>query len=201
MGNAIILSSTSTGPRHERQAGSGRCPRPLPDHSRRARHRSGCSRGSRRCWPRRGLLQYRNKAADSQLRREQALALLPLCRAHGVAADHQRRLATGAARSAPTARTWANTTGDLAEARAALGCKRDHRRLLLRRSRSRRTRRGRAAPTTSPSAPSSPRDQAAGPPGAAWTCCATRRRLGLPTVAIGGITPDNAGPSSRRAPT
>lgn len=34
--------------------------------------------------PHAALLQYRNKDADAALRREQALALLPLCRAHGV---------------------------------------------------------------------------------------------------------------------
>lgn len=66
------------------------------------------------------LLQYRNKLATHALRREQAAALLPLCRARGVALivnDDWRLAADLGADGAHVG----GGDGDLREARAALG--------------------------------------------------------------------------------
>ena len=66
------------------------------------------------------LLQYRNKAADAALRREQAAMLLPLCRAAGVPLlvnDDWRLAAELGAEGAHLG----EDDGDIAQARAALG--------------------------------------------------------------------------------
>jgi thiamine-phosphate pyrophosphorylase len=137
------------------------------------------------------ILQLRNKGASSTLRRQQALALLELCGAYRVplVINDDWRLAAeiGAAGA-----HLGELDGELAEARLALGptailgasCYADL---------------GRAEQAT-----------AAGASYLAFGACfdsgskpLARRaplsifrdaaRLGLPTVAIGGITPDNAG--------
>jgi thiamine-phosphate pyrophosphorylase len=136
------------------------------------------------------LLQYRNKTADAALRRRQAQALLPLCDAHGVGLvinDDWRLAADMGAAGAHLG----ETDGDLAEARRVLGhdaligasC---YDRLELAVA-------ARAAGAnylafgaffdsgTKPMARRAP-----------LALLGQARALGLPTVAIGGITPDNA---------
>lgn len=137
------------------------------------------------------MLQLRNKRADPGLRREQAIALLPLCRAHRVPLlindDWRLAVEIGAAGA-----HLGELDGELGEARAAMGtaailgasCYGDL---------------GRAE-----------RAKAAGASYLAFGACfhsgtkplartaplsllRDAARLGLPTVAIGGITPDNAG--------
>lgn len=139
------------------------------------------------CW-----LQYRNKTADDALRREQAAALLPLCRAHGVALIINDDAALALAIGADGAHLGEDD-GGIAAARALLGpdailgasCYDD--------------------PTLAE------RAVAAGASYVAFGAFfpsrskATTRRahpdllrqsaaLGVPRVAIGGLTPDNAGP-------
>ncbi len=137
------------------------------------------------------MLQLRNKGADSGLRREQALALLPLCRAHRVPLlindDWRLALETGAAGA-----HLGELDGELAEARAALGAD-----AIL-------------GASCYADLDRAERAKAAGASYLAFGACfdsgskpLARRaplslfrdaaRLGLPTVAIGGITPDNAG--------
>lgn len=135
-------------------------------------------------------LQYRNKSADPALRRAQALALLPLCSAAGVPllVNDDWRLAAdiGAAGA-----HLGEHDGELAQARRALGAD-----ALLGAScydsleLARRARDAGAshvafgaffASTTKPGARAAP-----------LGLLAQARGLGLPTVAIGGITPDNA---------
>lgn len=136
------------------------------------------------------MLQLRSKRADAALRREQALALLPLCRAHKVPLiiNDDWRLARdiGAAGAHLGAQD-----GDLGEARAALGavailgasCYGD----VGRADRARVAGASYLAfgaffdSGTKPLAQRAP-----------LTLLREAARLGLPTVAIGGITPDNA---------
>lgn len=138
------------------------------------------------------LLQYRNKTADDRLRRAQVESLLPLCRARGVPLIVNDD-ALLAARAGADGAHLGGEDGDLAHARALLGdaailgasCYDDP---------ARATRAAAAGAdylafgafhpsTTKPNArratPALLRDTAS---------------LGLPRVAIGGITPDNAGP-------
>ncbi len=135
-------------------------------------------------------LQYRNKAADAALRREQARALLPLCRARGVPLIVNDDAALAADIGADGAHLGEDD-GDIAAARALLG--------------------GDAILGVScyDSLERAQRAAAAGADYVAFgaffpsrTKAATRRAapdllrdsaaLGLPRVAIGGITPDNA---------
>jgi thiamine-phosphate pyrophosphorylase len=137
------------------------------------------------------LVQYRNKSADAALRRQQAAALLALCRANGVPlivnddvelaielgadgvhlgrgdaglAGVRRRLAAGKL-------VGASCYDDLDAALAAVEQCADYVAF------------GAAFPTAiKPGAP--------GAPLALYT--AARARLGVPIVAIGGITPQNA---------
>ena len=67
-----------------------------------------------------GLVQYRNKTAGAALRREQALALLGLCRQHGVPLVINDELALALDIGADGAHLG-REDGDLAAARAALG--------------------------------------------------------------------------------
>jgi thiamine-phosphate pyrophosphorylase len=136
------------------------------------------------------MLQLRNKLADATRLREQALALLPLCRANKVPLiinDDWRLAADIGAAGAHLGRD----DGELVAARAALGevgilgasCYGDI-------ARGERAKQDRAnylafgaffASGTKPLAQLVP-----------LSVLQDARQLGLPTVAIGGITPDNA---------
>ena len=150
-----------------------------------------CARVAAALLPGVALLQYRNKAADAGLRREQARALLPLARERGVPLvindDWQLAAELGAAGA-----HLGRDDGVLASARAALGpqailgasC---YDRLDLAAS----ARDAGAsylafgamfASTTKPGAPPAP-----------LSVLGAARGLGLPTVAIGGLRPENAG--------
>jgi thiamine-phosphate pyrophosphorylase len=135
-------------------------------------------------------LQYRNKSADAALRRAQALALLPVCAAAGVpllvnddwrlAADigaagahlgeHDGELGQARRALGPTALLGASCYDSIALARRARDAGASHVAF------------GAFFPsTTKPGARHAP-----------LALLAEARGLGLPTVAIGGITPDNA---------
>lgn len=136
------------------------------------------------------LLQYRNKRADGQARRQQALALQPHCRRLGVPliinddwrlaaeigadgahlgySDGDLRLAR--ATLSPDAILGASCYGDLARAEAAAAAGADY--LAF------------GAMFVSSSKPAAPV--------AGLDVLREAARFGLPRVAIGGITPDNA---------
>lgn len=135
-------------------------------------------------------LQYRNKTADAALRRIQALALQPLCRARGVPLivnDDWRLAAEIGAEGAHLG----EDDGELPAARAALGADR-----VLGASCYGELDRARAAVAAGASYvafgaffPSNTK------PGARRADPALLREsavLGVPRVAIGGITPENA---------
>lgn len=139
------------------------------------------------CW-----LQYRNKTADALLRKTQAGALLPLCRAYGVPLIVNDDWRLAAALGADGAHLGEDD-GELAAARAALGDD-----ALLGASCYDSLPRARAAIA-----------QGAGyvafgaffpsgtKPGARRAHAGLLREaagLGVPVVAIGGITPDNGRP-------
>lgn len=136
------------------------------------------------------LLQYRNKRADAALRRQQALALLPLCAAHGVGLvinDDWRLAADIGAAGAHLG----ESDGDLVEARRLLGhaaligasCY-DRIDLALRARTEGANYLALGAFFDSGTKPAARR--------APLSLLGQARSLGLPTVAIGGITPDNA---------
>lgn len=136
------------------------------------------------------LLQYRNKTADDALRREQAGVLLPLCRAAGVPLvvnDDWRLAADIGADGAHLG----EDDGALREARAALGAA-----AILGASCYDDLARAEAAAASGASylafgaffpSPTKPNARHANP-----RLLADSARFGLPRVAIGGITPDNA---------
>jgi thiamine-phosphate pyrophosphorylase len=136
------------------------------------------------------LLQYRNKAADGALRREQAAALLPLCREAGVPLlvnDDWRLAADIGADGAHLG----ETDGALREARRALGDA-----AILGASCYDDLTRAESAAAAGASylafgaffpSPTKPNARRAMP-----ELLADSARFGLPRVAIGGITPDNA---------
>lgn len=135
-------------------------------------------------------LQYRNKGADAHLRERQALALLPICRRHGVPliVNDDWRLA---ARIGADGAHLGEDDGQLAAARAALG-----EQALLGASCYDRLDLARAAAATGASyvafgaffvSSTKPQARRAAP-----GLLAQSAILGLPRVAIGGITPDNA---------
>ena len=137
------------------------------------------------------VLQYRNKAADATLRREQALALRPLCTTAGVPLiinDHlELALECGAA-----GLHLGGGDGDIAAARARLG---PHR--LLGASCYDRIELAESAVAAGADHvafgsffPSTVKPGAVRPPSALIT--RARQRLQVPVVAIGGITPQNA---------
>lgn len=136
------------------------------------------------------LLQYRNKAADAALRRRQAAALLLLCRERGVplVINDDWRLA---AELGADGAHLGESDGALSEARAAMGPS-----AILGASCYDQPERARQAHDagasylafgavfasgTKPMAQRAPLD-----------LLMQARHLGLPTVAIGGISPDNA---------
>ncbi len=137
-------------------------------------------------------LQYRNKRADAALRREQALALQPLCRAAGVPLiinDDWRLAADIGADGAHLG----EDDGEIAAARAALGPD-----ALL--GASCYNLAGLATSAVSAGAgyvafgaffpsPTKPNARRAAP-----DLLRDAAALGVPRVAIGGITPDNARP-------
>lgn len=137
-------------------------------------------------------LQYRNKQAGADLRRQQALALQPLCRAHGVPliVNDDWRLA---AEIGADGAHLGEDDGDLARARQALGAQ-----ALLGAScyddpalAAGAVRAGASyvafgafySSSTKPAARHAPLD-----------LLLQTAHLGVPRVAIGGITPDNARP-------
>jgi thiamine-phosphate pyrophosphorylase len=135
------------------------------------------------------LLQYRNKGADAALRREQAGALLPICRAAGVPLlinDDWRLAADLGAEGAHLG----EDDGEIAHARAALGAE-----ALLGASCYNEIVRAEAAATAGASYlafgaffPSGTKPLARrADPG----LLRASAHFGLPRVAIGGITPDN----------
>lgn len=135
-------------------------------------------------------LQYRNKAADPHLRREQALALLPICRRHGVPliVNDDWRLA---AQIGADGAHLGEDDGELAAARAAMGD-----RALIGASCYDRFDLARTAAATGASyiafgaffaSPTKPNARRATP-----ELLQQSAILRLPRVAIGGITPDNA---------
>ena len=136
------------------------------------------------------LLQYRNKAAGHALRREQAAALLPLCREAGVPLVVNDDWPLAADIGADGAHLGEDD-GALREARAALG-----EAAILGASCYDDIARAEAAAAAGASylafgaffpSPTKPGARRAGP-----HLLAASARLGLPRVAIGGITPDNA---------
>ena len=136
------------------------------------------------CW-----LQYRNKTADDRLRREQASALLPLCRAAGVPLIVNDDWRLAAAIGADGAHLGEDD-GELGEARAALGSD-----TLLGASCYDSLERARDAVTRGANyvafgaffpSPTKPHARRACP-----TLLQASAALGVPRVAIGGITPDN----------
>ena len=145
------------------------------------------------------MLQYRDKTRRSpRAACDEARALAALCARHRRAADRQRRRR---ARGRGRRRRRASGRGRRAtsrSARARLGPRRDHRRVVLRLARARARSSPRPARTISRSARSFPRRPSR-------TRAARRRQLlrdaqalGVPLVAIGGITPDNARGADRR---
>lgn len=137
------------------------------------------------------LVQYRNKAADGSLRREQSLALLDLCRGHGVPLVINDDLPLAMAIGADGVHLGGED-GDLAAARAALGPAR-----LLGVSCYDDMKRAREAKHigadyiafgsffASPTKPGAVRAPLNLP-------AAAKAELGLPVCAIGGITLQNA---------
>ena len=135
-------------------------------------------------------LQYRNKAASPALRREQATALLPLCRAHGVPLIVNDDWALAAEIGADGAHLGA-TDGELARARARLGAGRilgascyDDPALATAAARA-----GADYVAFGAFFPSSTKPGARRAP---LALLHDRPAGALPVVAIGGITPDNA---------
>jgi len=136
------------------------------------------------------LLQYRNKSADRSLRLEQASALLALCHAHdvpfivnddaGIAHDigadgvhlgeHDDHIELARAQSGSVAIIGSSCYDDLQRAEAAAASGADY--LAF------------GAFFDSPTKPNARR--------ASLQLLQQAQRLGLPLVAIGGITPDNA---------
>lgn len=137
------------------------------------------------------LLQYRNKAADAALRREQAAALLPLCRDAGVPLLVNDDWALAADLGADGAHLGEDD-GELAQARATLGA-----RAILGASCYNEITRAEAAAAAGASYlafgafhPSGTKPLARRADPALLQASA---RFSLPRVAIGGITPDNGG--------
>jgi thiamine-phosphate pyrophosphorylase len=136
------------------------------------------------------LLQYRNKAAGAALRREQVAMLRPLCRAAGVPllVNDDWRLA---AELGADGAHLGEHDGEIAEARAALGPE-----ILLGASCYNQAELARRAAAAGASYlafgaffPSGTKPLARR---ADFSLLADSASLGLPRVAIGGVTPDNA---------
>ncbi|WP_043689192.1 thiamine phosphate synthase [Luteimonas huabeiensis] len=140
--------------------------------------------------PHAALLQYRNKRADRGLQSQQVRMLLPLCRAHGIPLlvnDDWRLAADCGADGAHLG----EDDGDLREARAALGAS-----AILGASCYDRLERAEAAVAAGASYVAFgalfPSQTKPGARRATPELLREAARLGVPRVAIGGITPDNA---------
>jgi len=137
-------------------------------------------------------LQYRNKAADADLRETQARLLLPVCRRHGVPLIVNDDWRLAAAIGADGAHLGEDD-GEIAAARAALGdaailgasCY-DDLALARQAAASGASYIAFGAFFPSPTKPNARR--------ATLDLLRDSAPLGLPRVAIGGITPDNARP-------
>ncbi len=143
------------------------------------------------------IVQYRNKAANAAKRREQALALQPLCRAAGVPFIVNDDLALALAVDADGLHLGGDD-GDLAAARAQLGPDKLLGASCYNRMELALEARERGADHIAFGAmyPSSIKPDAVRAPLTLFGQAATA--VGLPAVAIGGITLDNA-PSIIRA--
>lgn len=137
-------------------------------------------------------LQYRNKSATPALRREQAAALLPLCRAAGVPLVVNDDVGLAAAIGAQGVHLGEHD-GAIAPARAKLGANAiigvscyDE---LARAERAAAEGASYVAFGAFHPSPTKPNARHATP-----RLLQDAARLGLPRVAIGGITPDNAQP-------
>lgn len=138
------------------------------------------------------LVQYRNKTADENLRREQATALRALCRRHGATLIINDHVELARALDADGVHVGADDTA-AATARMRLGsgkiigvsCYDD-----LRRARSAAAQGADYVAFGSFFASSVKPDAVRAP---LSILQAARQQLGLPVVAIGGITPGNAG--------
>ncbi|MBB5016630.1 thiamine phosphate synthase [Rehaibacterium terrae] len=138
------------------------------------------------------LLQYRNKTADAALRQTQATALLALCRQHGVPLLINDDVALAAAIGADGAHVGEQDVA-LTRARQLLGphailgasCYDD----LDRAARAAAAGASYLAFGAFHPSPTKPNTRRARP-----ALLHEAARFGLPRVAIGGITPDNAGP-------
>lgn len=136
------------------------------------------------------VLQLRNKRADAASRRRQALALLPLCRAAGtplVINDDWRLAADTGADGVHLG----GQDGELAQVRASLGP-----RAIIGASCYNDLDRARRAAAAGASylafGAFFPSSSKPGAPRATTNLLTMAAELGLPLVAIGGITPDNA---------
>lgn len=136
------------------------------------------------------LLQYRNKSASAALRAEQAMALLPLCRRHGVPLivnDHVELAREVGADGVHLG----GEDGDIAHARDRLGpgkiigasC---YDRLDLARRAD-----AQGADYVAFGACFSSDTKPAAVRAPLWLFAQARREVGLPLVGIGGITPEN----------
>ncbi len=135
-------------------------------------------------------LQYRNKPAGAALRHEQAAALMPLCRRHGVPLIVNDDWALAAAIGADGVHLG-ETDGDVARARAALGpaaivgasCYDELERAAAA---------ARAGASYLAFGAFFPSGTKPGARRAGLALLPASEPFGLPRVAIGGITPDNA---------
>jgi thiamine-phosphate pyrophosphorylase len=152
----------------------------------------GCWRGSHPLLPFASCLQYRNKRADAGLREQQAVALRGLCRGAGVPLIINDD-ASLAAKIGADGVHLGEHDGDIVAARALLGdgaiigvsCYDE----LLRAEIAARTGADYIAFGAFFPSPTKPNARRAAP-----ALLQAAARLGLPRVAIGGITPDNARP-------
>jgi thiamine-phosphate pyrophosphorylase len=141
------------------------------------------------------LVQYRNKTAGPGLRRAQAVALLELCRRHDVLFLVNDHVDLAAEISAPGVHIGRDD-GQLEAARARLGPD-----VVIGVSCYREMARARAAAAGGADYIAFggfyPSQVKPGAGGASLSLLTEVRALGLPVVAIGGITPDNAAPLIR----
>jgi thiamine-phosphate pyrophosphorylase len=137
-------------------------------------------------------LQYRNKAADPSLRRAQAQALAPLCRAQRVPFIVNDDLALAMAVDADGLHLG-GTDGDLAEARRRLGAGKLLGASCYNRYDSALAAKERGADYVAFGSAFASATKPNAVRASLELYARAHRELGLPVVAIGGITVDNAG--------